>query len=469
MSHHIGNLPDHLRTHTSTIFLVALCKKKDFNHESLYGYIIEKLKPLESTGIAIPGHGIVKAGLVFVVGDNLGSHELGGFNENFSKAQYFCRYCCISRKQFESTYGYFYKSEERRAENYEAAIGQTHINTKKGIRFDSAFNALESFHVCEGGVPPCFGHDILEGFAAYDVALIIHFLDNKKWLTYEELQERTKSFNYSSIDKRDKPVEFLESYDRVRGGAWQIWTFIELLPLIMNNCINRNEPSWLLLLLLIEIIEILCSLTIHKDNLAYLHVLIVDYLKLRAELFPHVRLRPKHHYMLHYPELILTYGPLLKVWAMRFESKHSFFKNCIRSSTNFIKVLLSLSVRHELYQCFLRSGGDVRCEITIKKPVRFDLQLYSDSIQSAIAMSTLSLPVEHCASATVKGTVYKNGEAVVLRQEGYQCFVEVRRIRFLLYDNKEKLYVLVENLETDFVPHMRAYKLGSVLKYECLC
>jgi len=322
----IGNLPDYLRSHVSSIFLVALCKKNDFNHESLYGYIVEKLKLLETTGIAIPGHGIIKAGLVFVVGDNLGSHELGGFNENFSKSEYFCRYCCISRKQFESPYGYFYKGEKRTADNYDAAIGQTTIKTKKGIKFNSAFNSLECFHVSEGGLPPCFAHDVWEGFGAYDVALVIHDIIEKGWLTYDALNEKIKSFKYSPIDKIDKPIEFLQDFKRVKGGACQIWTFIKLLPLIISDCIiDRNDPSWMLLLLLIEIVEILCAPSIHKDNLESLHSLSIEYLKIRLEIFPHVRLRPKHHYLTHYSELIPIYGPLSKVWAMRFESKHVFF------------------------------------------------------------------------------------------------------------------------------------------------
>jgi len=146
-----------------------------------------------------------------------------------------------------------------------------------------------------------------------------------------------------------------------------------------------------------------------------------------------------------------------------------FFKNCVRSSKIFINVLLSLSVRHELYQSHLRSGGDLRCEVIIKKPVEFDIQVYSSAIQRSVETSKLVLPTDNCVSATVKGTVYKKGDVVVLRQESYQYCVEVGRILFVLHDNKEKLFVLVEHLETDFVPHMRVYRLGDVLKYECVC
>lgn len=38
-----------------------------------------------------------------ISGDNLGSHGVGGFVENFSVSHYFCRYCDIKRSSFESS------------------------------------------------------------------------------------------------------------------------------------------------------------------------------------------------------------------------------------------------------------------------------------------------------------------------------------------------------------------------------
>ncbi|KAJ8682313.1 hypothetical protein QAD02_018105 [Eretmocerus hayati] len=48
----IGKLPDHLRSHTSTMKLVALCNAEHFDHDIVYGTIVEDLKKLEA-GIEI--------------------------------------------------------------------------------------------------------------------------------------------------------------------------------------------------------------------------------------------------------------------------------------------------------------------------------------------------------------------------------------------------------------------------------
>ncbi|KAI4898988.1 hypothetical protein NFI96_028833 [Prochilodus magdalenae] len=37
----------------------------------------------------------------------------------------------------------------------------------------------------------------------------------------------------------------------------------------------------------------------------------------------------------HYPGLILKFGPLIRLWTMRFESKLSYFKRCARQLKNF--------------------------------------------------------------------------------------------------------------------------------------
>lgn len=94
------NLPPHIRTHINTIHLVALCTETHFDPAIVYGRIVDDLKKLESTGITLSSGETRKVGLLCIAGDNLGSHALGGYVENFSSTQYFCRYCLIRRDKF---------------------------------------------------------------------------------------------------------------------------------------------------------------------------------------------------------------------------------------------------------------------------------------------------------------------------------------------------------------------------------
>lgn len=44
----------------------------------------------------------MKGSTAFIIGDNLGSHTIGGFTENFSSSTgYICRFCETTKFQFQ--------------------------------------------------------------------------------------------------------------------------------------------------------------------------------------------------------------------------------------------------------------------------------------------------------------------------------------------------------------------------------
>uniref|UniRef100_A0AAR2JY98 SAM domain-containing protein n=1 Tax=Pygocentrus nattereri TaxID=42514 RepID=A0AAR2JY98_PYGNA len=72
--------------------------------------------------------------------------------------------------------------------------------------------------------------------------------------------------------------------------------------------------------------ELICAQKISLSQTAYLDILIQEYLESRSE----IPLKPKHHFLLHYAALLLKFSPLIRLWTLRFESKHSYFKRCAR-------------------------------------------------------------------------------------------------------------------------------------------
>ena len=90
--------------------------------------------------------------------------------------------------------------------------------------------------------------------------------------------------------------------------------FLHILPLLIEDKIQDVEDDvWRLLIILMEIVEIVCSSSIHVTYLPYLENLICEYLCMREMLFPDTKMRPKHHYVRHYAKLILAFGSLIKV------------------------------------------------------------------------------------------------------------------------------------------------------------
>jgi len=119
-----------------------------------------------------------------------------------------------------------------------------------------------------------------------------------------------------------------------------------------------------------------------EKKLLNYYVLIEDYLDRRRSTFPDVALRPKHHYLIHYASLTRKFGPLMHLWTMRFESKHSYFKRCIRYSQNFKNVCATLAERHQLLQAYFSDGDLFPSEVQIDSGLPFCAQLYNTAVTS---------------------------------------------------------------------------------------
>ena len=109
----------------------------------------------------------------------------------------------------------------------------------------------------------------------------------------------------------------------------------------------ENEPAWQVILHLKDIVELVVAPVHTEETVAYLEVKIFDHRQRYLELFPHVKLLPKHHYLEYYPQMIRCFGPLISLWTMRFEAKHSFFKKVARHSNCFKNKPRSLAIKHQ--------------------------------------------------------------------------------------------------------------------------
>jgi hypothetical protein len=84
---------------------VALCRENDVQVQTgldkLLARIGNDIKQLETQGLVV--NGVSYKGSIFaVLGDNLGSHFIGGFTENFSTSEYLCRFCHATRAEFHA-------------------------------------------------------------------------------------------------------------------------------------------------------------------------------------------------------------------------------------------------------------------------------------------------------------------------------------------------------------------------------
>lgn len=163
---------------------------------------------------------------------------------------------------------------------------------------------------------------------------------------------------------------------------------------------------WQLCLKLREIVELVCAPKIHTNHVAYLNVLIREYVQMRVDIFPDSPIKPKHHFLLHYPDLILKFGPLIHLWTMRFESKHTYFKQCARKLHNFKNLSSTLAERHQLLQAYLHAGNVFPPVLQVGQANELNAHMYNFAIQEAVRLSNLTGSIMDTAMVTYKGTTY---------------------------------------------------------------
>lgn len=250
--------------------------------------------------------------------------------ESFSSA-YVCRFCLGERTQIQV-------SDVRSGAFSQRTIQEhrVHVDTAKGDKSQSHCYGVKKlcpltenrkhFDVLTG-YPPDLLHDLFEGIVPLELALCLSTLIKGKYFTLDELNKSIKQFPYRWADRTNapQPVPLNFATKTVGGSAHENWALLRLLPLIVGEKIPESEPTWLLLLNLKDIVELVLS-SVHTDStICFLDSKIFEHRQRFQEAFPQERLIPKHHFLEHYPQLIKAFGPLVFLWTMRFEAKHSFF------------------------------------------------------------------------------------------------------------------------------------------------
>lgn len=121
---------------------------------------------------------------------------------------------------------------------------------------------------------------------------------------------------------------------------------------MIGHDIPEGDQAWEILMLLKDILELVMSSHFTDELLHFLDCKISEHRELLQETFPNYKLRPKHHFIEHYPQMIKIFGPLVDVWMMRFEGKHKFFQKVVHDTRNFKNVAHTLAVRHQKMMAF---------------------------------------------------------------------------------------------------------------------
>ena len=484
----IGNLNPKCRSQIDHIQLVLLCREKyvkKYTQEKIFDNLLEDLEVLETTGITLNNGRVVKGSILVIVGDNLGSHCIGGYVESF-QANYYCRYCTLSKTDIAVGPANIV-GELRTPESYKQAVQEVKDNDELasscGIKFDSIFNSLTNFHVANPGLPPCLGHDLFEGVVNYDMAIFIAYLVEKGWFTLELLNKNVERFPLIGSDASNRPAPTV-SKQKLGGQAVENWWFVRFFPLMVYGLIqDTSDAVWQLVVKLKETVEIVVSPVIHISDVAYLRVLIEEYIEDSSSLFEEHQLRPKHHFMSHCAWNILMFGPLIWLWTLRFESKHSYFKRCARLAQNWINITLTLTERHQLLQAYCFQGHIFPDDVVVDKGTIFHLDLYAMTIQESVkCLDTDAKQYTVTDEVCVFNTKYKKGMFLIVQIDNLsEEWTFARILLVLVYQNEVNFvvklyksafvadYGIYKITDTDIYTSLQCVNYDDLLDYYPLC
>lgn len=465
----LGNLPCGCNSALSSIYLALLCKSeliKSFGYEKVFEPLLCDLVRLEKQGLFVPLLGsVIKGTVQCVVADNLGAHGLGGFVENFS-ANYFCRFCTAQLSDINTCEVKTGSFERRTKENH-----RLHIKTAQeqgvnclGVRKSCVLTDNLSYFNVVTGYPPDIVHDFFEGIVPVELAQCIDLLVSKRYFSLEQLNNRIRSFPYKEGDKTNHPTVLSKAVSKKKrrslgGNAHENWCLIRLLPFIIGPNVPADEPAWLVILDLKDIVELVVAPVHSLQSVAYLECKVSEHRKRYQQLFPNQKLMPKHHFIEHYAEMIKCFGPLVSLWTMRFEAKHSFFKQAVRNIKSFRNIAGSLARKHQLMVAYRMLCPDDENSTDVTRVTEVPLDVLKDNVVKSISNKHPDVTAVNLATGGfVNNIQYKKGMIVVHGScGGLPDFCEIQHLCII----KKETLLILKRLNSWYMEHYRAFHLQT--------
>lgn len=153
--------------------------------------------------------------------------------------------------------------------------------------------------------------------------VIKYFINTAILFTLDTLNNRKSNFNCGPLEFGNISPEITFNHlnnCRLKMSAREVMTFIHLFPLMVEDLVPEHDDVWLFFLILLKIVDLLLSYTFNVDSINYLKQLISKHDSQYNLLFNDT-LKPKHHFLIHYPTVIENSCPLRYYWCFRFEGK----------------------------------------------------------------------------------------------------------------------------------------------------
>jgi hypothetical protein len=472
----LGNVRPQFRSTLKNIHLVAVGRTEDIQHYGTNSFLrpfVEDLKRLYLDGFTVnigDRQCTMYGALIAFLADTLAAHMVGGFKGSMSFALRVCRTCMVTSDQIQeclSESSCVLHTADSYFEQCSLLDGplESHYSTTYGVNFMSVLEEVPAFSVING-LPHDIMHDLYEGIVPYELKLLLRHCVTSGYFSLGELNCRIERYGFDCNEPRLLDVSILRNTgSKIRQSASQMISLSHNLPLIIGDKIPHGDSCWISFLLLLRICRIANSPICSPDTISYLRVIIEEKLLTFKTVYPHEKLLPKHHYMLHYPAQIERLGPLIQCWTMRQESKLSFVKKVSRLS-NYKNICKTVIKKHNFWICYQLNKNPYLLTPSVSYSPKYTSQpLLSedDSIQleflCLIPNLSLESEIKHYNWIKFQSTTLHKGTFVLIKYD-VDSPVFGKIIDFLGYISTILLYV--QQYTSDiFCSHYGAFLIKS--------
>ncbi|XP_064474117.1 uncharacterized protein LOC135388470 [Ornithodoros turicata] len=456
------NTPLQCRSKVNDKHLVLLAKMSSVNSHGLKKImepLVNDIKRLETEGILVRGRRLTGT-VLYITGDNLASHQIGGFRMCFSSGA-MCRFCMATRDEINLKWeerDFTPRTPSAHARHVTLVESDPSLSKVYGVNRESCLNELSSYDATRS-LPPDIMHDLFEGVIPFVLKHVVKKLVTDGVITLAMLNSRLERFKFQGNDKKSQPPRLTRAAifgcTSITGSASEKWCLFRFFSFLVGDIVPPDNEAFDLYLCLRDIVDIVAAPQLTPQIIPFLQVQITDFFSSFTEVFPNVPCIPKMHFMIHYPKLILMYGPLSRLSSIRFEAKHQYFKSLARKTHNFVNICRSLSKRHQMNQMYtiaqpveeMVTSGCRRVPYEtlpqlLKKRLE-DVEMDNEEISSLL-------------SITVKGRSFRVGCVIPVRvfDDDLPDFAHVT----LILVCKQRLFVHCQLLDTKaFDEHFHAF------------
>lgn len=204
------------------------------------------------------------------------------------------------------------------------------------------------------------------------------------------------------------------------------------------------------------------------ESCTLLEKLISEHHELYLSLFKE-KLKPKHHFLIHYPRIILRMGPLKKLSCMRFEAKHKELKQNAKVVTSRRNPPYTLALKHqlELTHRFIKNKGfenRISVGVVLNNTL---MQIHNYNNFQNILPKDINENYFTVSWLNINGTVFKPGMVVEIDTDGIFRFFG--NIQYIITNTDRCIYYVYKKMETlRFSQHVHAFEVVQTNVWGCI-